>query len=523
MIDQHKTLSEKFIKKGFWLYLFSFIIAPIWYIIKIILSWELTVSEVWILYGVISLITMLSAYNDLWMSESLKHFIPQFVTEKRYDKVKSILFYALFVQISTSSLIALFFYFWANYIAINYFKTDAAIESLKIFALYFLWINIFQTISSFFMSVQDTFSQKISDFIRMFFVMSSVLFIFFWDLSSLLNYSYTWLIWLYIWIITILPLFYKKYYKKYLKSEKILIDKKLIKKISNYAILVFVWASAWTILWQIDMQMIIYLLWTKEAWYYTNYLSIIRIPFMIIWPIFWFLFPVFSELHSKWEIKKIKLIKNMFTKNFLVIWIMFNIFFFVFAEIIAFTLFWEKFITSWTILKYSILLLVFNFLLQINFQLMAWIWKVKERVKIIFIAVIFNTILNIILIKNIWVGWAALATWFWWVLIYFLSEYLIWKKYRSNFSYKFLTKNLFFMWFLWIFMYYLIENFIWIHYNNFSIWINWLNLKNIFFESWRWISFLIILTSSILWFIIFLFINIKELKIFIQEIKKLKK
>jgi hypothetical protein len=50
MIDQHKTLSEKFIKKGFWLYLFSFIIAPIGYIIKIIISGELSVSELGILY-----------------------------------------------------------------------------------------------------------------------------------------------------------------------------------------------------------------------------------------------------------------------------------------------------------------------------------------------------------------------------------------------------------------------------------------------------------------------------------------
>jgi hypothetical protein len=40
------------------------------------------------------------------MTESLKHFIPDFVAKKRYDKVKSILFYALFAQIFTSLIIA---------------------------------------------------------------------------------------------------------------------------------------------------------------------------------------------------------------------------------------------------------------------------------------------------------------------------------------------------------------------------------------------------------------------------------
>jgi hypothetical protein len=45
MIEQHKTLSEKFIKKGFWLYLFSFIIAPIGYVIKIIISGNISISD----------------------------------------------------------------------------------------------------------------------------------------------------------------------------------------------------------------------------------------------------------------------------------------------------------------------------------------------------------------------------------------------------------------------------------------------------------------------------------------------
>ena len=110
MIDQHSSLSEKFLKKGFWLYLFSFIIAPIWYIIKIIVSTELSVSEVWIIYWIISLIMLISAFNDFWMTESLNHFIPKFVSQKRYDKVKTILFFAFSSQIITWIIIWLFFF-----------------------------------------------------------------------------------------------------------------------------------------------------------------------------------------------------------------------------------------------------------------------------------------------------------------------------------------------------------------------------------------------------------------------------
>lgn len=42
------------------------------------------------------------------------------------------------------------------------------------------------------------------------------------------------------------------------------------------------------------MQLILYILGPKEAGYYTNYLSLIGIPFLLITPLIGFLFPVIS-------------------------------------------------------------------------------------------------------------------------------------------------------------------------------------------------------------------------------------
>jgi O-antigen/teichoic acid export membrane protein len=502
MIDQHKTLAEKFLKKWFWLYLFSFIIAPIWYIIKIIISEELTVSEVGILYGIISLITLLWAFNDFWMTESLNKFIPQYIVKKDYSKIKTILTYSILTQLFTWVILAWFFFFWADYIANNFFQNELAIQTLKIFSLFFIWINIFQVITTFFMAIQNTFLTKVIELFRMWFILLFVLLIYLLDLSNLVNFSYTWVLWLYIWIIVATYIFYKKYYLNYFKNIELIWSKDLYWEIFKYAIWVFLWAQAATILWQIDMQMIIYILWTTDAWYYTNYLSIIWIPFMIIWPIFSFLFPIFSEMHAKWDIEKIKLVKSIFQKNFLAIWIAFNILFFIFSEIIAYTLFWNKFIESWVILKYSILLLTFNFLLQINFNIMAWIWKVKDRVKIISIALIFNFIMNIILIKLIWVYWAALATWLWWVLIWFLSELYI-KNYYVKFNILFLLKNITLMWIIWLLInIYFLDIFEWIS-----------RIKSLYY----------LFVASIIYFWIFLIINYSEFRNFILEIKKIKK
>lgn len=503
MIDQHASLGEKFLKKGLWLYLFAFIIAPIWYVIKVIVSAELSVSEIWILYGVISLIGMISAYNDLGMTESLNYFLPKYITEKKYDKVKTILTYALIAQVTTGITIALFFFYGADFLANNYFKAPEASDILKVFSLYFLGINIFQIILTFFISIQNTLYNRILAFLRILFVLFSILFVFYFDFWELLYYSFAWIIGLFVGILIALYLFIKKYYIPYLKDEKILWSKSMYKEIFAYASMVFLWTQASVLLSQIDMQMIIILLGTTDAWYYTNYLNIIGIPFMVIGPIYGLLFPIFSEMHAKWKHNHIKLVKSVFQKNFLIIAIAFNVLLFVFSEIISVILFWEKFRISWIILHYSIGFLIFNFLLKTNLQIIAWIGKVKQRAKIIAIAICINICLNYIFITSIWVYGAALATWMGWVCIWLMSEYVLGKKFYVPFDFVSLGKNIivtFWMWYL-----------------------SYIYLTPIFTDISRPIGFWYMLIIWILWFSIIALINKNEFLYFISEIKKLRK
>jgi O-antigen/teichoic acid export membrane protein len=85
------------------------------------------------------------------------------------------------------------------------------------------------------------------------------------DAGNILSYSYAWLVGLGIGIVFNIFYFYKYYYKKYLKSEKIIYDKNLFLFILKYAFLVFLGSQASTLLSQIDMQMIIYMLGNRDA------------------------------------------------------------------------------------------------------------------------------------------------------------------------------------------------------------------------------------------------------------------
>lgn len=92
------------------------------------------------------------------------------------------------------------------------------------------------------------------------------------------------------------------------------------------------------------------------------------------------------------------MIKTLFYKYFAVLGIATSMFMFVFGPAIASILFGEKFLMSGVILQYSALFIVCNFLLQINFQILAGVGRIHERVKILLVGLIFNVILNIVLI-----------------------------------------------------------------------------------------------------------------------------
>ena len=129
------------------------------------------------------------------------------------------------------------------------------------FAFFFLWSTFFHVMSVFFQAVQNTFLQKITELFRMSFVLWFTLFLFLSKNWNIFNYSLSWILWIYFWIIISLFYFYKDYYRIYLKNITISHSKELFKTIFKYALIVFLWSQASTLLSQVDMQMIIYMLW----------------------------------------------------------------------------------------------------------------------------------------------------------------------------------------------------------------------------------------------------------------------
>ena len=95
------TLTDKLLTNGFWIYFFTIFIAPSGYIIRVIISNDLGVDQVGLIYSIIGFITLLSIYNDLGLTEILKYYLPKFRIDESYNNFKNSIFLSTVGQILT--------------------------------------------------------------------------------------------------------------------------------------------------------------------------------------------------------------------------------------------------------------------------------------------------------------------------------------------------------------------------------------------------------------------------------------
>ena len=498
---QDETLSQKLIKKGFWLYLFSYLIAPGGYLIRLLISnsSEISVADVGILYSIISLISFLNVYNDLGLTESLQYFLPKFWIKKEYNNIKTTIYLSFLVQFWTAILIALGLWFGSDWLAANYFHNPVSADILKYFCLYFLWINLFQTFQSIFIAFQKTFDYQLVEFIRMRSVVWFSFFCFLTNRGTIEWYSLNRLLWLGVWILIAGFIYYKNYHHS-LMQGKFEWNKPMLKEYRKYALWSFIWLNISSVFWQIIQQLVLYFLGDESAGYFANFQSLFNMGFIIIWPIMSLIFPIVAEVMEKKDEKKLNLLISFFYSYFSVLTLSFSALLIVLGPEIATVLFWEKFRLSWEIGIWGTGFLIFNILSNFNFSLLWWIWAVKERVHILIVTLVLTITTSILSILYLWLPWSVL--WFgigyffaWWLSLIYIK-----KKIYFQMNWKFISSNIILIAFL-----------------SFCIWHykHWIFIK----ENDRRANLLYLITIWICFFLSIFLWNINKYRILKQEIK----
>jgi len=173
----------------------------------------------------------------------------------------------------------------------------------------------------------------------------------------------------------------------------------------------------------------------------------------------------------------------LFYNYFSIITLSFSTLFISLGQEISIVIFWEKYLISWTLLSYTWCFLIFNLLASFNYQILAWLWKIKERVYITMISCFLTIILWFIGIKIYGIYWAWMAFWIGNLANRALSFYLIKKEnYKIHLNKKLIIKNIIFFIILWVIIILLKPNIIPFTWNRLSIIIRLLTIFIIFYS-----------------------------------------
>jgi O-antigen/teichoic acid export membrane protein len=97
----------------------------------------------------------------------------------------------------------------------------------------------------------------------------------------------------------------------------------------------------------------------------------VRIPFLFLLPGVYFLFPVFSDLFKRGEVATVKTLYTFCYEIFAGIAVLMTSYFMIFGHELATSLLGSDFAPSGYVLLFSAPFLLFNFLMQIDFQILS--------------------------------------------------------------------------------------------------------------------------------------------------------
>ncbi len=438
-----ESLTKKLVTQTFRVYLFTILAAPLGYFIRAIIANKLSIEDVGIFYSVLGLVTILASFNDLWLTEAMQYYLPKYWIKKKYSAYKTTLILTFLMQIVTGCIWLILLYRWADWLSIHHFHSTQALPLLHIFAWYFILINIFQLTTAYFTAFQNTF---LAHFLNFFKQVTVLWWIFYFWMSegsiTLWGIAHAWLWWVGLVVVVGGLLFFKNYAKTLsLGSRKL--ETWELKSQFKYAWGVLLANNAGLLIWLIDQQLVINILWPQAAWIYANYLVLLIVYGVVSGPFLALIFPIVTELVAKQHHDKYVLLQDLLYKYYATFAVVISWLFFALGPELASIFFGTKFSGSGILVSWMAPFLVVNIMLAVNFTFLAWLGKVHERARLLISALIVNIVVNLIAFK--WLGLdiysPILATAISWIILRWWSFKKLDELYAIHFPWKFWLKN----------------------------------------------------------------------------------
>ncbi len=428
------------VKDIYLFYALYFFIVPLGFLIRILYSRTISLEEFGIIYALISFFGLIHIFTNLGLANSLMYFIPKYNIKKNFEDIKNLFYYNFIVQFISTIIISSLIYLFAEFLAINYFKSIEIIIYIKIFIIYFIFLNFYDSLRTVFIAFKKNNYYHGVIFFQMSFILLfsyifflnhsngilSIIYAKLWAISAILTFF------IYIFILF-------KNFPFLLSFPKF--KKKLFLNFISYSSFMFVNQLSSSLLVHIDILLITYFYGLIEVGIYSNAYSFIGFIVPIFTSISILFMPIFSELKEKKDYYSLNYILNVLYTLLFFFVLPISLIFFLFPEIFIKILFGESFLNASSILAVFSLFSILNIFNQYHISFLSGLGLGKNMSKILVPIVFLNLILNFLFIKLgfgiIGIAYATIISWF---FIFFFTYRVLSKeiKFKLNFLKSFL-------------------------------------------------------------------------------------
>jgi O-antigen/teichoic acid export membrane protein len=429
-MDESEILTKKVFRGSFIVLMFTFLGAPLGYLIRILYSQTLSIEMYGLFYAVISLFGILATYNDLGFGFSVSYFVPKYFKKKNYSSCWNLYVYDQIIELGSSIFISILLVIFGKWLALNYFRVPGAENLIYILSIYFIANSCVEALNRFFNGLQQEKFYSSIQFSRLSFVLIFSVLFWLFDMPNVLLYAASWAL-AYALVAIIYNFFLYKFNKNII--NKFSWDKKLFRLMFNYAVPTLATTSIYTFINFTDTFFLTLFKGVEQVGIYNIVLPIVSVGSIFLSPINGLLFPLISHL-KEGEEEKISKILNIILRIIPFIGIYFSLFIILFPSPLIKYLFGSK----WLGLVENPLIILSIGIIASSLSgymctFVSALGKVKERLYISIFIAITNIILNLFFVYYFGVTGAVIANSF----IYLLSVFLYGKVIKSVFLFKY--------------------------------------------------------------------------------------
>lgn len=379
--SETQTLTKEALKSSFWVMMFTVLVSPLGYVVRIIFSRSLTTEEYGLFYAVLAFFSFFSTYKDFGFGKACTYYVAKYTEAKKKVFAWNSFVYAFSIEVFSAIIIAVLVTFISSFIAQHFFKNDLAIKILPLFSLYFIFESINISFKNLFVALKKIKYFSISQPIRLIitFILTSLLFL--TNNSSLINLVVVWVISYFV--SASLYLYFLK------KEEKTVVERiewnfQLFSRLKLYALPNFFGSVIQQINSYTDVLFLTLILGVESVGVYNIIYPIVLMPSMVLSPLTRVFFPIISSLNAKKEGSvKIEHFVQLIFKLIPLIFLYFSTFVFVFAQSSIATLFSYKWVE---IARVPLMILVITYPLTIIVSYLGFVIEgmdlVREKVKV---------------------------------------------------------------------------------------------------------------------------------------------